>query len=123
VEIINCMAQPSKFSLALSLSTPIMSLAYVSLGAIGYWSRGADVPEIIIFGTGEDAWARVAAGAILFQVRCSCLPAGPHYSAVRGDELCGHTPERDELILGDEEICRVLLPAFCKRSEWCAFLE
>lgn len=71
------MERPSMFSTAVSLSTPIMSLAYLSLGVIGYWSKGSDVPEIIIFGTGTDVWARVAAGAILFQVLTleSCLLA------------------------------------------------
>jgi hypothetical protein len=61
------MERPAKFSTAVALSTPIMSVAYLSLGVIGYWSKGGTVPEIIIFGTGVDAWARVAAGAILFQ--------------------------------------------------------
>ena len=45
-----------------------MSVAYLALGAIGYWSQGRSVQEIIIFGTGFDVWSRVAAGAILFQV-------------------------------------------------------
>ena len=45
-----------------------MSVAYLALGAIGYWSQGRCVQEIIIFGTGFDTWSRIAAGAILFQV-------------------------------------------------------
>ena len=45
-----------------------MSIAYLALGAIGYWSQGQSVQEIIIFGTGFDVWSRIAAGAILFQV-------------------------------------------------------
>lgn len=68
VEIINSMTTPSRFTSAVALSTPIMSVAYLSLGMIGYWSRGRGVQEIIIFGTGMDVWSRIAAGAILFQV-------------------------------------------------------
>ena len=48
-----------------------MSAAYLALGVIGYWSRGGGVDEIIIFAMGTDAWSRVAAGAILFQVPLS----------------------------------------------------
>ena len=62
------MRQPGRFTSAVSASTPVMSVAYLALGAIGYWSQGRSVQEIIIFGTGFDVWSRVAAGAILFQV-------------------------------------------------------
>jgi vesicular inhibitory amino acid transporter len=67
VEIINSMRQPGRFTAAVSASTPVMSVAYLALGAIGYWSQGMGVQEIIIFGTGFDTWSRIAAGAILFQ--------------------------------------------------------
>ena len=69
VEIMNSMRQPGRFTSAVSTSTPVMSVAYLALGAIGYWSQGMGVQEIIIFGTGYDTWSRIAAGAILFQVR------------------------------------------------------
>ena len=62
------MRQPSRFAAAVSLSTPIMSVVYLGVGIIGYWSRGRGVQEIIIFAMGTDTWSRVAAGAILFQV-------------------------------------------------------
>jgi hypothetical protein len=68
------MKKPGRFSSAVALSTPIMSVAYLSLGMIGYWSRGRGVQEIIIFGTGMDAWSRIAAGAILFQVFSRVVP-------------------------------------------------
>ena len=74
VEIINSMKKPARFTSAVALSTPIMSVAYLSLGVIGYWSRGRGVQEIIIFGTGMDVWSRIAAGAILFQVFSLLLP-------------------------------------------------
>lgn len=67
VEIINSMRQPGRFTAAVSAATPVMSVAYLALGAIGYWSQGMGVQEIIIFGTGFDTWSRIAAGAILFQ--------------------------------------------------------
>ena len=68
------MRQPGRFTSAVSFSTPVMSVAYLALGAIGYWSQGMGVQEIIIFGTGYDTWSRVAAGAILFQV-CTIFAA------------------------------------------------
>ena len=76
VEIINSMRQPGRFTAAVSASTPVMSVAYLALGAIGYWSQGMGVQEIIIFGTGFDTWSRIAAGAILFQASHypPCLP-------------------------------------------------
>lgn len=69
MEIMGSMRQPSRFSGAVSLSTPIMSATYLAVGVIGYWSQGRDAQEIIIFALGTDAWSRVAAGAILFQAR------------------------------------------------------
>lgn len=79
VEIINSMRQPGRFTSAVSASTPVMSVAYLALGAIGYWSQGVGVQEIIIFGTGFDTWSRIAAGAILFQAR-PILPAFDFWS-------------------------------------------
>ena len=77
VEIMNSMRQPGRFTSAVSTSTPVMSVAYLALGAIGYWSQGMGVQEIIIFGTGYDTWSRIAAGAILFQVRRNLMVADP----------------------------------------------
>ncbi|CAL5220298.1 g2283 [Coccomyxa viridis] len=73
VEIMNSMRQPGRFTSAVSTSTPVMSVAYLALGAIGYWSQGMGVQEIIIFGTGYDTWSRIAAGAILFQALAQYL--------------------------------------------------
>ncbi len=78
------MRQPGRFTSAVSASTPVMSVAYLALGAIGYWSQGMGVQEIIIFGTGYDTWSRIAAGAILFQVSKHTAPGhvlSPEFSS------------------------------------------
>lgn len=72
VEVINAMQRPSEFASAVRASTAVMGVAYVALGGIGYWSMGAVVPSVIIFGIGSGMFARLAANAILAQAR----PAG-----------------------------------------------
>eukprot|EP00877_Chromochloris_zofingiensis_P014030 jgi/Chrzof1/8881/Cz03g27240.t1 len=47
--------------------TGIMTTLYTALGAAGYWSKGHDVAEIVIFSLGESMIARLAAGCILLQ--------------------------------------------------------
>ena len=46
VEIMNSMRQPGRFTSAVSFSTPVMSVAYLALGAIGYWSQGMGSPTV-----------------------------------------------------------------------------
>ena len=69
VEVINAMQRPSEFASAVRASTAVMGVAYVALGGIGYWSMGAVVPSVIIFGIGSGMFARLAANAILAQAR------------------------------------------------------
>ncbi|BDA41975.1 probable amino acid transporter AVT1D [Coccomyxa sp. Obi] len=67
VEVINSMQQPKQFPGVISFSTSIMGAAFVGIGMIGYWSRGIAVPDVIIFGIGDDWLARAACNAILIQ--------------------------------------------------------
>ena len=101
VEVINAMQRPAEFASAVRASTAVMGTAYVALGGIGYWSMGAVVPSVIIFGIGSGLFARLAANAILAQARLlpcslplinSCyacwarplrVPVGQRYSACR----------------------------------------
>jgi hypothetical protein len=69
VEVINAMQRPTEFASAVRASTAVMGTAYVALGGIGYWSMGAVVPSVIIFGIGSGVFARLAANAILAQAR------------------------------------------------------
>jgi len=75
VEVINAMQRPTEFASAVRASTAVMGTAYVALGGIGYWSMGAVVPSVIIFGIGSGVFARLAANAILAQARpCAAAP-------------------------------------------------
>ncbi len=85
------MRQPGRFTSAVSFSTPVMSVAYLALGAIGYWSQGMGVQEIIIFGTGYDTWSRIAAGAILFQVNEQSAVRAPSPSVLFGLQPRGNS--------------------------------
>ncbi|EIE25419.1 hypothetical protein COCSUDRAFT_46708 [Coccomyxa subellipsoidea C-169] len=67
VEVINSMQQPRHFPGIVSFSTAIMGIGYVGIGMIGYWARGIAVPDVIIFGIGDDWLARAACNAILIQ--------------------------------------------------------
>lgn len=68
-ELITDMRQPTDFPKAISVCTCIMSTLYAGLGAAGYWSKGLNVADIVIFSLGESRLARFAAGCILVQVR------------------------------------------------------
>ena len=67
------MRQPFKFARAAGAATAVMTLAYSTLGAVGYASRGARVHEIVIFALGEGKWERAAAGAVLLQALAQYL--------------------------------------------------
>ena len=91
VEVINAMQRPSEFASAVRASTAVMGIAYVALGGIGYWSMGAVVPSVIIFGIGSGMFARLAANAILAQAR----PAG---RVAGGAALQGHVCRAERLM-------------------------
>jgi hypothetical protein len=67
-ELMTDMKQPSEFPKAINVCTVIMSALYAGLASAGYWSKGHDVADIVIFSLGESPLARVAAGCILIQV-------------------------------------------------------
>lgn len=67
-ELMTDMKQPSEFPKAINVCTVIMSALYAGLASAGYWSKGHDVADIVIFSLGENPLARVAAGCILIQV-------------------------------------------------------
>jgi hypothetical protein len=46
---------------------------YASLGSAGYWSKGLNVADIVIFSLGESPLARLAAGCILIQALAQYL--------------------------------------------------
>ena len=62
------MRRPREFPAAVGAATPLMAALYLILGGIGYWARGEDAPELIIFGMGTGPVARAASAAILLQV-------------------------------------------------------
>jgi hypothetical protein len=62
------MKQPAEFPKAINVCTVIMSTLYAGLASAGYWSKGRNVADIVIFSLGESPLARVAAGCILIQV-------------------------------------------------------
>ena len=68
------MRRPREFPAAVGAATPLMAALYLLIGAVGYWAKGEDAPELIIFGMGTGPVARAASAAILLQVR-------------RGDEI------------------------------------
>lgn len=67
VELMTSMHRPASFPMAISVCTAIMTGLYVSLGAVGYQSKGAGVSEIVIFSLGEGISGRIAAACILIQ--------------------------------------------------------
>jgi solute carrier family 32 (vesicular inhibitory amino acid transporter) len=67
------MRQPARFARAAGAATAVMTLAYATLGSVGYASRGARVHEIVIFALGEGPWERAAAGAVLLQALAQYL--------------------------------------------------
>lgn len=67
IELITDMRRPAEFPKAISICTVMMSTLYASLAAAGYWSKGLNVADIVIFSLGESALARIAAGCILVQ--------------------------------------------------------
>ena len=67
------MRRPARFARAAGAATAVMTLAYSTLGAVGYASRGARVHEIVIFALGEGPWERAAAGAVLLQALAQYL--------------------------------------------------
>ena len=72
VELMTSMLRPQKFPAAISACTAIMTALYAGLGAAGYWSKGSNVAEIVIFSLGESAAGRVAAACILVQALSQC---------------------------------------------------
>lgn len=72
-EIIVSMKRPLAFARAAGVATAVMTLAYTTLGAVGYASRGSRVHEIVIFALGEGPWERAAAGAVLLQALAQYL--------------------------------------------------
>lgn len=67
------MRRPSKFACAAGAATAVMTVAYSTLGAVGYASRGSRVHEIVIFALGEGPWERAAAAAVLLQALAQYL--------------------------------------------------
>ncbi|KAI8471654.1 MAG: transmembrane amino acid transporter protein-domain-containing protein [Monoraphidium minutum] len=67
VELMTSMVKPSRFPIAISTCTAIMTALYASLAAIGYQSKGSAVAEIVIFSLGDGPHARFAAACILVQ--------------------------------------------------------
>jgi vesicular inhibitory amino acid transporter len=67
VEIITSMREPLQFTKAISICTALMSTLYLTLGAVGYWSKGSNVAEIVVFSLGEGPLGRVAAACVLLQ--------------------------------------------------------
>ena len=63
------MRRPREFPAAVGAATPLMAALYLLIGAVGYWAKGEDAPELIIFGMGTGPVARAASAAILLQVR------------------------------------------------------
>ncbi|WIA40146.1 hypothetical protein OEZ86_013545 [Tetradesmus obliquus] len=72
-ELMTDMKQPSEFPKAINVCTVIMSALYAGLASAGYWSKGHDVADIVIFSLGENPLARVAAGCILIQALAQYL--------------------------------------------------
>lgn len=73
------MRVPAHFPRAIGVCTAIMTTLYAGLASAGYWSKGLNVSDIVIFSLGDSPIARVAAGCILLQVRCVpvlCLCVG-----------------------------------------------
>jgi len=83
VELITSMRAPRGFPAAVGVATPLMAALYLLLGAVGYWSQGAGVPELVIFGLGDGPVARAAAAAILLQARPGAAGARLRGSAAR----------------------------------------
>ena len=67
IELITSMREPLQFSKAISICTAMMSTLYLTLGAVGYWSKGSNVAEIVVFSLGEGLLGRVAAACVLVQ--------------------------------------------------------
>lgn len=58
--------------LRLCCSTPDRC-RYAGLASAGYWSKGLNVADIVIFSLGESPLARLAAGCILIQALAQYL--------------------------------------------------
>jgi hypothetical protein len=67
-ELLTDMKTPTEFTKSISVCTIVMGSLYASLGAVGYWSKGLNVADIVIFSLGQSPIARVAAACILLQV-------------------------------------------------------
>eukprot|EP00879_Flechtneria_rotunda_P019308 GHRR01020278.1.p1 GENE.GHRR01020278.1~~GHRR01020278.1.p1 ORF type:complete len:294 (+),score=89.66 GHRR01020278.1:812-1693(+) len=72
-ELMTDMKVPTEFPKAISVCTAIMSSLYAGLGAAGYWSKGLNVADIVIFSLGDSTLARLAAGCILIQALAQYL--------------------------------------------------
>lgn len=77
VEVMNTMRRPQRFRVAIAACTAAMTAAYLSVGALGYWSQ-ARVPQLY--------WSicelRMSAPGVCCMYTCHSLPAasdeGPH---------------------------------------------
>lgn len=67
-ELLADMKAPALFPRAIAVCTSMMAPLYIVVGAVGYWSRGMKVTDIVIFSLGDSLQARMAAGLILLQV-------------------------------------------------------
>lgn len=58
---------------ALCLPAYCFMRRYAGLGSAGYWSKGLNVSDIVIFSLGDSPLARLAAGCILIQALAQYL--------------------------------------------------
>lgn len=72
-ELMTDMKKPQEFPKAINVCTLIMTTLYASLASAGYWSKGLNVADIVIFSLGESTLARLAAGCILVQALAQYL--------------------------------------------------
>jgi vesicular inhibitory amino acid transporter len=89
VELLASMRKPQEFSKAILVCTIIMASLYMSLGAVGYWSKGTEVAEIVIFSLGHGRLSRLAAGCILIQVGVAARSPDVNQLA---ESLCLYAP-------------------------------
>lgn len=72
-ELLTDMKVPTQFTKAISVCTVLMTTLYAGLASAGYWSKGLDVADIVIFSLGDSPLARLAAGCILIQALAQYL--------------------------------------------------
>jgi vesicular inhibitory amino acid transporter len=72
-ELMTDMKLPTQFFRAISVCTLMMTTLYAGVASAGYWSKGLNVADIVIFSLGESPLARLAAGCILIQALAQYL--------------------------------------------------